>query len=83
MKKLLITFGLLLLLIGSFYVTHKIQAPIKVSETKSSGARTTVQKNIIKPVTVAPTIPRTSSDITFPKTPHIYDILGTSSKPKI
>jgi len=83
MKKLLIAFGLLVLLIGSFFMPYKIHAPIKISETQSSGDKHTDKKNIIQPTTIATTPPQTSSDTTMKKAPLIYNILGTSIRPKI
>lgn len=82
MKKLLITFGILVLIIGSFFITYKMHAPIKISETQSSIDKTTDKKNIIKSTNEL-TLPQTSSDTTTKKAPLIYDILGASSRPTI
>ena len=41
------------------------------------------QKNIIQHTTITPTLSQNSSDTTTKKAPLIYDILGTSIKPKI
>ncbi|MBU3092278.1 polysaccharide deacetylase family protein [Clostridium sp. CF011] len=83
MKKLFNVFGLLVLLIGSVFITYKIHAPIKITETQSSVDKTTDKENIIQPTASELTLPQTSSDTATKKAQVIYDILGTSSRPTI
>ncbi|MBZ9608301.1 polysaccharide deacetylase family protein [Clostridium estertheticum] len=83
MKKLFSVFGLLVLLIGSVFITYKIHAPIKITETQSSVDKTTDKENIIQPTASELTLPQNSSDTTTKKAQVIYDILGTSSRPTI
>ena len=82
MKKLLIATGLLVLLIVSFLMNYKTHAPINISETHSSGDKYIKQKNKVQHAIMAPTLPQISSDTTTKKDPLIYNILGTSSRPK-
>ena len=83
MKKLFIVSGFLVLLIGSVFITYKIHAPIKITETQSSVDKTTDKKSIIQPTASELTLPQKSSDTTTKKAPLIYDILGTSSRPTV
>lgn len=83
MKKLLSTFGILALLIGSYFITYKVYAPIKISDTKSFRYKYTDKKNINQSATIVSTLPQTSSDTNSKKASIIYDILGTSTRPKI
>ena len=83
MKKLLIAFGILVLIIVSFLIIYKIHAPIKTSETLSSVDKSTDKKNITQHATVVSTLPKISTDATAKKAPLIYNIAGTSIRPKI
>ena len=83
MKKLFIVSGFLVLLIGSVFITYKIHAPIKITETQSSGDNTSGKKSTIQSTTSALKLPQTSSDTITKKDPLIYDILGRSSRPTI
>jgi len=83
MKKLLIAFGLLVLLIGSFFIPYEIHALIKIADTQSSGNKNKDKKNIIQTTNVASTLPQTSPDTAMKRVPIIYDILGVSIRPKI
>ena len=83
MKKLLIAFGLLVLIIGSFFILYKIHSPIKISAKQSSRNNVINKKNIIKPIPIAPKLLQLASTTTTKKTSVIYDILGTSIRPKI
>lgn len=83
MKKLLISFGFLLLIIGSFFIFYKIHSPVKISAKQSSINNDTNKKNIIKPIPIASKLPQPSSITTSKKTSVIYNILGTSIRPKI
>ena len=83
MKKIFIVSGFLVLLIGSVFITYKIHAPIKITETQSSVDKSTDKKNIVQPTASELTLPQNSSDATTKKVPLIYDILGTSSRPTV
>ncbi|MBU3182896.1 polysaccharide deacetylase family protein [Clostridium psychrophilum] len=66
-----------------YFITYKARASIKIPVTKASRYKHTYKKSINQPTTIVPTLAQTSSDTTLRKVPIIYDILGTSTRPKI
>ena len=80
MKKLLIVLSLLIVLTGSFFISYKFNPSNKISESQTSKSISNDQKNTaLKPPAPEPA----TTDKTIKKDPIFYDILGSSTKPKI
>ena len=80
MKKLFIILSLLIILIGSFFISYKFHPSISISQSQTSKSipsdeKKTIEKpSIMKPATTYEPIK---------KDPVFYDILGSSIRPKI
>lgn len=80
MKKLLLVLSLLIILTGSFFISYKSHSSIKVSQSETSKGVASEEKPITeKPIITEP--PIISEPIK--KQPLFYDILGSSTRPKI
>jgi peptidoglycan-N-acetylglucosamine deacetylase len=80
MKKLLLILSLLIILLGSFFISYRPHPSIKVSESKiSKDIENNKKSTAEEPIAKEPVI----NNEPVKKVPVFYDILGSSTRPKI